>query len=264
MAYSLRANMKSLFSLILPTAYGQMIVNRNDINQTGALLRTGYAPDNEEIVLLSTILETGRSDSVLVDAGANIGTYALGLSKSVGKQGRIHAFEAQRIIFNMLAGSVALNSLLNVYCYNLALGEREGEIEVPQFDYSQPLNFGSIEFTENQAEKLTQERQRDPEKLEYVKMMALDQFQFDRVDLLKIDVEGMEMSVLRGAEQTISRCRPVMFVEFIKSDRHGLKQHIANLGYEIFENRMNYLCVPSEQKGRIRLVDGSITAGRLA
>lgn len=247
-----------MFSIVVPTVYGQMIVNRHDINQTGALLRTGKSLDHKEIEMLGTIASALAPDAVVVDAGANFGSFALGISRRLGPRGAVHAFEAQRVIFNMLAGSVALNSLLNVYCYNVALGDHEGQIEIPQFDYSKPLNFGSIEFGVEQKEKLGQPRGHDPERAEFVRLTTLDSFAFGRVDLLKIDVEGMEMEVLEGARETIERCRPVMYVEFIKVDREALSRKIEEMRYAVYGNKMNLLCVPTEKSEQIRLVEGKI------
>ena len=174
------------FSITLPTAYGQMIVNRNDINQSNALFKTGRAIDHDEIMLLSQILGSLGTELTVVDIGANFGTYSLGLASAVGSKGRVHAFEPQRIIFNMLAGSVALNSLTNVYCYNQAVGSTIGSIEIPQFDYFQPLNFGSVEFGQAQREPLSQRRQYDGVS-DRVPLTTIDHFAFDRVDLIKID-----------------------------------------------------------------------------
>ena len=84
-----------------------MIVNRNDINQTNALVETGRAFDHDSIESPAQILRECGPNPVLLDIGANLGTYSLGLAPDVGPDGRIHAFEPQRIIFNMLAGSVA-------------------------------------------------------------------------------------------------------------------------------------------------------------
>jgi len=110
--------------------------------------------------------------------------------------GKIHAFEAQRMIFNMLAGSVALNALENIVCHNVAIGDREGSIELPQFDYFRELNFGSVELGDEQRERLTQQRGHDPKKIEHVPLRTIDGFGFENVALIKIDVEGMEMQVL--------------------------------------------------------------------
>jgi hypothetical protein len=134
------------FAAIVPTAYGQMLVNRYDINQTNALFKTGMAIDHGEIKMLAKLLDKGRPDPVVIDVGANFGTYTLAFASYVGPRGRVYAFEPQRLIYYMLAGSVALNSLTNVHCFNVAVGDHEDLIDVPQFDYSKPMNFGSVEF----------------------------------------------------------------------------------------------------------------------
>ena len=248
------------FTVIVPTAYGQMLVNRHDINQTNALFKNGQAIDHGEIVLLSQILKLLGTDLTVLDIGANFGTYTLALAQCVGPRGKVHAFEPQRIIFHMLAGSVALNSLGNVFCHHVALGEREGRVEVPQFDYSQPLNFGSIEFTAEQREPLHQRRGHDPQSVEYVPLTTVDRFEFAQVHLMKIDAEGMEMQVLEGAMNTLRRCRPVLFLEFLKSDKAALRQRVAALDYAVYESGMNFLCIPAELKGRISVTQAQTGA----
>jgi FkbM family methyltransferase len=241
------------FSLVVPTAYGQMIINRNDTRQADPLVKTGLSRNHDEIELLRKVLGVIGSNLVVLDVGANFGTYALGLVPAVGEGGQVHAFEPQRLIFNMLAGSVALNGLTNVYCHFAAIGASEGRIEVPQFDYASPLSFGSIEFGPEQREPLTQERRHDQDRIEYVPLKTIDGYEFPHVDFIKIDVEGMETDVLRGARGTIGRCRPVMYVEFLKSDKRALSEHIASLDYKLYEIAENVLCIPSELTIDIRI-----------
>ena len=245
------------FTIIVPTAYGQMLVNRHDINQTNALVKTGQAIDHGEIVLLSHVLRLLGTDLTVLDVGANFGTYTLALALCVGAQGKVHAFEPQRILFHMIAGSVALNSLTNVHCHHLALGDREGSLEIPQFDYSQPLNFGSIEFTTEQREPLNQQRQHDPRRIEYVPLTTIDHLAFPQVHLMKIDAEGMEMQVLAGAADTLRRCRPVLYLEFLKNDKEALRRAVTAFDYIVHENGINFLCIPSELKDMIRITQAT-------
>jgi len=237
------------FTVIVPTVYGLMLVNRHDINQTNALFKTGAAIDHDEITMLAHLLRKCNPNPVFVDVGANVGTYSIALASIVGPLGKVHSFEPQRIIYNMLAGSVALNSLTNVYCYNAALGDHEGTIELPQFDYSRPLNFGSIEFGPVQREQLEQVRAHDPTRVEFAPLTTLDHLGWERVDLIKIDVEGMEIEVISGARTTIQRCRPILYVEFLKNDRSALRELIAGLGYVLFNVGVNVLSIPSESSG---------------
>lgn len=244
------------FSIIVPTAYGQMIVNRHDINQTTSLIKTGVSIDHWEIDILQQILKKCGSDLTFIDVGANFGTFSLGLVKSLGPNGRVHAFEAQRIIYNMMVGSVALNGITNIYCHNMAVGSRDGRIDLPLFDYAKPLNFGSVELGPQQRERLEQERLHDPDRVESIPITTLDRFGFARADMIKIDVEGMETDVLDGAGETIRRCRPVLFIEFFKSDQQALRQRVEAMNYTLYTVGANYLCIPAELSERIRVVAG--------
>jgi FkbM family methyltransferase len=240
------------FSVVLSTIYGDMIVHRNDSHQTVPLLKLARAVIHNEVRLLARLLSYCPDDRHVVDVGASYGSFALALSKVVGARGKVHAFEPQRIIFNMLAGSIALNSFMNVYCYNMAVGNREGRVEIPQFDYKGPqMSYGSVEFGPEQRQKLDQARKHDAETQEYVPLTTLDRFEFQRLDLLKIDAEGMEMEILDGAEQTIRRCRPMMFVEFIKVDREALRNRLAGFDYAVADLPGNFLAIPTELEGKL-------------
>jgi hypothetical protein len=119
------------------------------------------------------------------------------------------------------------------------------------------MNFGSVEFTGEQSEKLVQDRGHDPARAEFVPLTTIDRFEFPRADLMKIDVEGMELQVLEGGAETIRRCRPVLFVEHLKNDRESLRQAILGLDYVVYqkERGMNFLCVPTEMKDRVQITD---------
>jgi FkbM family methyltransferase len=249
----LPANPSVPFTVIVPTIYGQMLLNRHDINQTNALFKSGRAIDHSEIELLAALLGLAPPDPVAVDVGANFGAYTLRLAAAAGPRGRVHAFEPQRVLCNMVAGSAALNGFCNVICHAAALGATEGEVELPQFDYNQPLNFGSIEFGPEQREALHQTRGHDPALREFVPVTTLDRLALPRLDLLKIDAEGMEMAVLDGAGETLVRHRPVLYVEFLKSDRAALLARLRGRRYTLYEVAANFLGIPEEFSHRFNI-----------
>jgi len=235
-------------AVVVDTEHGRMIVNRYDLNQTEALFRHGKALDHREIDFLAGVLGALVTDPVVLDVGANFGTWSLGLARRIGN-GVIHAFEAQRIIFNMLAGTMALNGLLNVHCHNTAIGAADGRIEVPGYDYYRAMNFGSVEFGREQGEALSQER--DPARVEFVPMRSIDSLDFPRVDFIKLDIEGMEEEALRGAERTLARDEPLLFIEILKSDREALRSRLEALGYTVRAlNEDNVFCVPRRHADR--------------
>lgn len=236
------------YNVVMATEQGTFIVNRNDLG-VGRQLAEAGAYDADEIALLRSLVHAlRRDDAVVLDIGANIGVHAVTLAEAVGPKGRVHAFEAQRIVFNMLAGNVALNSLENVHCYHRAVGAAPGRIEIPQFDYGRPLSFGSVEFGEAQRESIGQPRGADPARREFVEVVSVDALAFPAVHLMKVDVEGMELDVLRGAAATLARDRPLVFVEYLKADRRALAAWLLGAGYRLYPHRHNWLGLPPGAK----------------
>jgi FkbM family methyltransferase len=232
------------YNVVMATEQGSYIMNKNDIG-VGAQLSASGAYDPDEIALFRGLVGSlGRQDAVVLDIGANIGIHAVSLADMVGPQGRVHAFEAQRIVFYMLAGNVALNSIENVYCRHVAVGAAPGRIEIPQFDYGRPLSFGSVEFGPEQHERIGQARGNDPQRVEHVEVITVDGLDFPAVHIMKIDVEGMELDVLNGAARTIRRDRPIIYVEYLKGDRKALASWLLAAGYRLHIHRHNWLCLP--------------------
>lgn len=226
------------------TQYGWMLVHRFDPAQTPALTMAGQSRDQPDIEMLGRLCKNAGYGAVFVDIGANVGAYSFGVRRFCAE---VHAFEPQRIIFNMMCGSVALNGWLNVRCYNVALGRGPGQVEVPQFDYNKALSFGSVEFGPEQREQLSQARAHVAARVEYVELRTLDSYNFPRIDVLKIDVEGMELAVLAGASETIDRCRPIILIEHGKSDKGILRAVLEAKAYEVEDSgTFDFLCTPSE------------------
>jgi FkbM family methyltransferase len=163
-----------------------------------------------------------RPGDVVVDAGANIGVHTLVFSQVVGPGGVVWAFEPQRLVFQLLCGNMALNSVTNAMCYLAALGRQRGAINVPALDYSRPNNFGGISLNAGMPG-------------ETVTMTTLDSLKLAACKLVKIDVEGMELEVLQGGMETIQRCKPCLYVENDRPQNSAaLTQFIDSLGYHMY------------------------------
>ena len=148
----------------------------------------------------------------------------------------------------MLAGNIANNSIENVWCHHNAVGATSGEIESPQFDYGRPLGFGSVEFSDHQGEALAQERQHDSSKREFVNMLTIDSLHLEDVRLIKVDVEGMEDQVLKGAAETIRTHRPFMEIEYLKANLDEVLKFLAVNEYNAFLHKPSSVlfCSPKE------------------
>lgn len=235
--------------------HGSMLVNRFDYNisQQGAYgvgfqILNASCFDAEEINIVQTLLLTRRDNFgdgvVAIDCGANIGAHTVEWAKTMFGWGEVIAFEAQERIYYALAGNITLNNCFNARAIFAAVGEQDGEIDVPMPDYFRPSSFGSLEIRKNNHnEFIGQEISYTPEHCNKVRMLAMDSLQLKRLDLIKIDIEGMEMEALRGAEKSIQQFRPKLLIEKIKSDENEIQQFLLKYDYKIFPAGINILAI---------------------
>lgn len=236
------------FTISIPTVHGQMLVNRYDVNQTNSLIKTCGGPDILQIDIAQHICNLAPEKSVMLDIGANFGSYALSCASFLqGKGGVVHAFEAQRIISYMVCGSAVLNGYQNLFVHHACVGNDNTPIPIPRFDYTKEMNFGSIEFGNSQKEKLKQQRGISNE---FVKQVRIDDFNFENVCFVKIDVEGMENKVLDGAVETFRKSMPVLQIEVQKSDLKEIFDKVKGISDEYIISRYgqyDIICLSSEK-----------------
>jgi FkbM family methyltransferase len=207
------------FNQLAATRHGYLLYNRNDIYIGRAIEKYGESCALE----MALFEELCRAGHAVIEVGANNGTHTVGLARVVGEQGRVLAFEPQRLVFQTLCANVALNSLTNVDCYWAAVGAQEGAIMVPSVSPWQEANFGGV--------TLLGSHPGHP-----VPCFTLDRFlELPRVNLIKIDVEGMEAEVLRGGAKLLAKFKPVLYVENDRADNsEALIRLIAGFGYRLF------------------------------
>jgi len=183
------------------------------------IARTGGFAEGQ-VRVLSALAQPGAT---VVDVGANIGTVAMPLARRVGPQGRVIAFEPMRVPFLCLCAGAALNGLAQIEPRQQAVGEAAGEQPLPDFDPAAPGNHGAISL-------------RGAVGTQRVPRITIDSLALEHLALLKIDAEGMDWQVLRGARETIRRCRPAIYLE-AGADRAARAQGIGALqaeGYDWF------------------------------
>jgi FkbM family methyltransferase len=183
--------------------HGVMLYSARDKYVGGSLDRYGEFSELEA-QLFSGLIKPGM---MVLEIGANIGAHTVHLAKLVGENGGVVAFEAQRVIFQILCANLSLNGIENTDAKCLAVGAAAGEITVPRVDYSGDNNFGGIALGSNDGD--------------VVEMIAIDNLMLPACHMIKIDVEGMEKQVLDGARQTITRFRPYLYVEDDRLDKHA-------------------------------------------
>ena len=234
-----------------------MLVNRHDYRLAGnggygvgyQLLHTSSCDQNEidtELSLLSLRKQHYGEKVIAIDCGANIGTHTVEWSRHMYGWGEVIAFEAQERIYYALAGNVSINNCFNAKAIWAAVGSKSGTIYVPSPDYLKPSSFGSLEIRKKDTtEFIGQDVSYDVSNSIETKLLAIDDLQLQRIDLIKIDIEGMEMEALQGAEKSLVRCKPQLIIEKIKSNEQEIIGLLENIGYKYFPFGINILAIHS-------------------
>jgi hypothetical protein len=117
-------------------------------------------------------------------------------------------------------------------------------MQIPAPDYLAPASFGSLELKPRaDTEFIGQPIDYSAGKTVAIQKVSLDALALPHVDLIKLDIQGMELEALEGARQTIERSRPIILVESIKAGRERLRGFLAECGYKVAEAGINLLAV---------------------
>ncbi|MDB3952311.1 FkbM family methyltransferase [Alphaproteobacteria bacterium] len=181
---------------IVEAKHGYFLYNKNDLFIGRSLECYGEWCEPG----LDILLQCATSGGIILDIGANIGTHTVALARKVGTNGRVIAFEPQRMVYQNLCANVSLNRLINVDCLHKGVGEKNAVCNVPIMDPETQQNFGALEISGHKTG-------------EPVEIITIDSLSLQACSLIKVDVEGMENEVLTGANDTIRQFRPLMFVE---------------------------------------------------
>lgn len=169
-----------------------------------------YGEYNKEECEHIVSLANERPNELVLDIGANIGNVSQALVHAGHK---VLAFEPQPEVYNVLCMNINPDN-----CLNIGLGDFDSDMFMPAADYSRKGNFGGISIGGNSG--IT------------VKVKTLDSLNLENIGVMKIDVEGFEEKVLRGATKTIDRCKPIIYLE---ADRHdkliSLRAFLISIGY---------------------------------
>ncbi len=241
--------MKASF-VLASTHIGTMIVNRHDrvVTEDAAtgnisgygvgfqLLERG-AFDADELRYTLSLLELKRryrGDGVVAaDVGANIGAFTVPWAQHMEGWGSVFAFEAQERIFYALAGNIVLNNRTNARAFLGVVTDRDDDMSrVDQLDFDLPGSYGSLSLISKEKSADVGQDLTHLGSAHVVHTHSLEVFfSISRLDLVKIDVEGME------------REHPILIVEHLKSDKAELHRWMEARGYSVIVDGLNYLGV---------------------
>ena len=194
----------------------------------------GYFYEIEELAIIARHFRPG---STMLDVGANIGNHTIYAAKFLGAR-RIICIEPNPEAIMILRINVDLNQLheqVDMRYLGLGLSDSPGAAVIAR---TIAMNLGGAALASQAGGS--------------IRLFAGDELlQGQPIDFIKIDVEGMELAVLKGLERTIAECRPGIFVEVDNAHAPAFHALIQHLGYAVVErfNRYgtmeNFMLVPS-------------------
>lgn len=215
------------------------IRNKEDVIQKTLLNGKQWSP-----TILKLLKSRMKQKGHFVNVGAHIGTITLPMSTI---SSRVTAFEPFPKTFDHLKKNLEINNLSNVDIHNIALGNKHENVFFmdDNNDRLKNNNGGMHVFTSNDL--ITGERSASIAKLENLGIFSvpLDSIKLDKIDLMLVDIEGMEDKFLIGAEQTLKKDLPDLLIEIwnddkrkyenMKTTQQQIIQNILSLGYNKVE-----------------------------
>ncbi|WP_040976969.1 FkbM family methyltransferase [Necropsobacter massiliensis] len=172
--------------------------------------------------------------SNVIEVGSNIGMHTIPIAKKA-TQGKIFCFEPQRIIFQLLCSNLMLNQLSHVYTYQQGVSHKNEQIEIATSDYNTPWNYGSFSLNQGFNTEGNFQGVINKEKIQIITLDSHPEIQqLTHLALLKIDAEGFDLNVLKGAKQTIQTHQPVIFIEAHPHQAKKLLEYLAQLDYRCY------------------------------
>lgn len=173
---------------------------------------------------------------VVLDIGANIGAHTLKLAKIVGPHGLVIAFEPMSYSLGKLKTNLELNAFENVQIEKLALSDRKDQVQT---------------FFNNSWRIFAGKNEQVAKSEEIIEFIKLDEYvetkKIERIDFIKLDVDGYELKVLKGAKNSLIKFKPFICIELCKwtlneyNERlDDLMDFIISLGYLISLDGVKY------------------------
>lgn len=201
---------------------------------------------------LMVLKRRARPTDVFIDVGANIGVFTLLMAQQV-PQGKVIAFEPSPVNYASIVENTKLNQLDNVIALNCGLSDTPGEL---------PLYVADEEQTQTNCNATLLKGGVFTHLAGMVELRVLDEvlptLNIERVDLMKIDTEGAELQVLRGARQTLEQYRPSIVIE--------INQMFNDAGYDVeeviaFLQSLHYTPLLIKRNGQVQPVAWEQVAG---
>lgn len=216
------------------TPIGEISIYEND-SFAKQVMELGYYA--EQSILDNELKPIIENSNIIVDIGGHIGYHSIAYSR-INQNAKIYTFEAQSNIFSLLEHNIKSNKLEDkIFIYNKAVGHFNGKVNLStqitdgpnsntniEYGTDKELNLGGVSIGSNGEE---------------VDIIKLDSLNLEKVDYIKIDVEGAESLVLLGAENTIKTNYPIICFEH--NHKKLSSEYLKILGFDHLDSPIEIL-----------------------
>lgn len=174
-----------------------------------------------------------KEGDYVIDGGAFIGNHCVRLSQLVGESGKVYAFEAHPDTFKILEQNIKLNNCNNVVLFNKGIGDKPGNIKIRSGDYNTNRGGTNWEYSSNENDISTE-------------VITIDSLNLQKLNFMKLDVEGMEDKVFIGMKNTILKFKPIILYEAWKDLYENTTATLLSIYKYNISNIANddYLAIP--------------------
>jgi len=208
------------------TAHGPMVIFEDDLFVSRCLDLYGeWSPG--ELDVYTHFIKPGMT---VIEVGSHIGTFTVPISKLCR---HVYSFEPQRTVFQVLNTNLIHNNCHNVFTYMAGVGSTSDTILMKEIDYAHTLTKKGFNSGGVQVDQIKTETNGYP-----CPMVRLDDFIPHEIPIgfMKVDAEGMDLQVLKGASLIIRKHKPVLYIESNLGDTAAIRT-IQHMGYRVFEHR---------------------------
>jgi len=199
-------------------------------------------------IITKMLVNSLDKDKIFVDVGAHLGYFTC-IAGKICTRGKVFGFEVDKHAFNLLEKNIRYNNLSNVEIFNYGVSNKDGFVRIPKISSPDPAL--SIINDKKNGDYLS------------VKAISLDEFfkNKDKPNVVKIDVEGAELLVLKGMKSLLKKANLVLFLELhgnklnsFNTDSEEIITFLNRLGYSVYEI-LNHKSNDINEKRRLKKLE---------
>ena len=189
-----------------------------------------------------------KNGDIILDVGASIGWYACKVAKLVGDLGKIIAIEPNPENFMYLEKNIKVNSIKNILTLNIGTWSSKTKLNLIKNRYASSLNY-NLDLKKEPINGYNLEINMD------IIDNIITNLKLERINLIKMDIEGAEIETIEGSRKILSNCDDIKLIiaayhktRFGKTTYEFLVPYLENLNFKIFKNNLPFIYAKKNKK----------------